>query len=214
MKLEDLQDYSVFLYDPSRYYTLDRLKDSHTDFKAGLPDELEKDRKKVLRYIILAYDINTPLRRMFPVYLTMKKEAAVMAGFKIDKKMKKFDDAVEDMIVGQDAGVNKMIVRYVMYFYNHKYLQLVVFNEVMGQLALQKMGTASFNTSEIKGFNEIGESIEKLTNEIFGGNESRELKKELHKLLEGEIEDLRPDIMAREVNKNPDLFKDMDKWLQ
>ncbi|MFW5944761.1 MAG: hypothetical protein ACOCTU_05820 [Bacteroidota bacterium] len=217
MELKDLEDFSPFLYDPSRQYTLEQLKKSHMDFQASLPEgpeRLPNNRAKVLRYIILVYDMNSPLRRMFPSFLNRKKEAAIMAGFKLDKKTRRFNQEVEDIISGYDKGVNKMIVRYVMYFYNHKYLQLVVFNEVMGQLALQKMGTTKITGTDMKAFTDMGKSIESLNQEIFGGDETQNVKKELHRLLEEEVEDLRPDIMAQEIHNNPELFKDMDNWLQ
>lgn len=213
MQLSDF-DSSQFQYDPSKDYELNKLLKAHEDFQEKLGDDLEKQRKTIFRYIILMYDIHSPLRIMFAEDFKRKREAAVLAGFKMRKKNRKLTPALEDILIGKNPTVNKMIIRYVLGFSNPDYLRLVVFKEMLGQMARDSINGKNVTPQNIKAFNELSESIEHLQDKIFGSRESKELKEELYKTLEEEYFNLQPDMVARELSENEALFEGMGDDLE
>lgn len=215
----DLQDLNteVFYYNPTKDYELKKLEKSHPDFQQNLVGDLQKRKKTVLRYIILNYDMNTPLRRKFPDYFYRKKEALKIAGFKVDSKTKRFNRSVENMIISKDPIVNAMIARYIMYFYNQDYIRLVTFYEWLGHLAGKGMEKSNVEGKDIKAMNDLSEAVEALTNKIFDihgvDEESKELKQKLYKAMEEEKKNLRPDDVAKQLQDDKEMFKDMGSWM-
>jgi hypothetical protein len=206
MQITDL-DCSVFSFDPTNDYDMRKLEQSHKDFQLPLGKDIEPYRRRILKYIILYYDINSPLRIMFANDLTRKVEAYIMA-FKVKNREKQLPEFIEDILTGQSWTVNTMIIRFVMMFYNDRYLRLVVFREMLGQISRKKIE----RNTEIKGadittINDLSANIEHLQRTIFGGNESTQLKEELYKVIEKEHFNLHPDLVAKELAENPDLFE-------
>lgn len=216
MEIQDLP-LDVFYFNPSKDYELNKLEKSHPDFQVDLGGDLQKRKKTVLRYIVLNYDMNTPLRRKFSDYFYRKKEALRIAGFRLDPKTKRFSRPVENMMISKDPVVNAMIARYVMYFYNQDYIRLVTFYEWLGHLSGKKMDKSDVETKDIKAMNELSDAVEYLTNKIFGtGNvdeESKELKQKLYKAMEEKKKSLRPDDVAKQLQDDKDMFKDMGSWM-
>ncbi len=198
---------SVFYTDPKKDHEIDLLMKTHEDFQEDLGD-LEKDRKKLLRFIILMYDMNTPLRNAYRNYFTRKGQAALMAGFKRDKQTGKFKEAVKDAMLGKNDIVNGMIVRYVMNFYNEDYLNLILYWELFGKFGREQMTKSSISPQQVNAMDSMKKTINDLTQKIFGGDESRELTKELYRALEMESESLNPDNVAWELKRNPNFMKE------
>lgn len=213
MQLSDF-DLTQFQFDPSKDYELNKLIKSHQDFQQKLGADLEKQRKTILRYIILMYDIHSPLRIMFSEDFKRKREAAVLAGFKMKQKNRKLTPSLEDILIGKNPVVNEMIIRYVLGFYNPDYLRLVVFKEMLGQMARNSINGQNVTPQNIKAFNELSQSIEQLQDKIFGSRESKELKEELYKTLEEEYFNLHPDMVAKEMAENEKLFEGMGDDLE
>ena len=160
---------------------------------------LKTHKKQILRYIILQYDKNTPLRYYYPNYYKRKMNAAVMAGFPRNAKTGRFSESVKDILIGNNDGVNRAIVRYVMQFFDNDYLMLVLWNEILGSRAADLMKTKNdknLSQTHIKAIKDIRTEIDTLTQKVFGGKENKNLEEELYKALEVEKDALHPDWVA------------------
>lgn len=213
-KLDTLDDIdcSVFEYNPNSHKDLRALEDSHSDFySVNAKSGIKTLKKEILRYIILMYDKNTPLRVMYSGFYKRKGYAAIMAGFQRDPRTGRFNNAVKDIVLGKNDDVNKGIVRYIMKFADADYLQLIIYNELLGQQFRTAMsdGQKALTSTNVKAIQEIREEISGLTEKVFGGNESRELEVELYRALEIEKETLHPDFVSRQVSDKEEPFKDM-----
>lgn len=195
----------VFLYDVTKNTELEKLKNSHVDFQADLGD-LNKQRKQFLRFIILQYDLNTPLRLEYNDYFKRKANAALLAGFKRNKQSGKFKESVADAMVGKNDAINGMIIRYLMNFYNEDYLQLILYWEYLGQLGRNMLSDLS--PQKINVIDNMRKAIGSLTEKIFGGNESVELKQSLYRALDMEKNNLHPDNVTKDLQENSNLFKE------
>lgn len=209
MKKENI-DGSVFLYDPTNDKDIERLIESHPDFQADLGD-LKSYKKRLLKFIILQYDMNTPLRLEYKNYFKRKGNAALLAGFKRNKSTGKFNENVVNALLGKNDVFNSMIVRYVMQFYNEDYLNLIIYYELLGKIGREGLGDVKLSNTNIQAINNIKDTISELTKELFGGDETRELKGELYKALEMEKESLHPDFIAMELHEGKKPFLDDGK---
>ena len=59
------------------------------------------DRLKLFRYIIMMYDMLSPMRLEYPDFWERKKVSALNAGFKVNKKGY-FDEIIEKMLLGEN----------------------------------------------------------------------------------------------------------------
>jgi len=85
----------------------------HKEFNAELSLELRKHRTKIIRFVILAYDKNSPLRKIEDL-IERNIMAGLLAGFTIEKKTnhKHFNKEIDLVLKGFNETVNRMIVRY------------------------------------------------------------------------------------------------------
>lgn len=208
LRLEDL-DGSVFMYNPKKDSELKRLLDVHSDFNFPLYSGIKTLRYQILRYIVLQYDKNTPLRHHFPNYYKRKMQAAIMAGFQRNSKTGRFSESVKDILIGENEDINKAIIRYVMMFYDDDYLMLIIYRELLGGQSADMMkmkNSKPLSNSNIQAIREMNQEIKQLAEKIFGGKENRKLEEELYRSLEYEIEALRPDYVAKQLSKGEKLF--------
>lgn len=195
----DLQklDTSRFLYNPLDEKLLVKL-DKFNEFKVGL-GALSKQR--VVQYIILMYDKNNDeVRAEFPFYPQRKFQVAKTVGLLTDKKTPK---AVEDMMVGQNEKVNKMIIRYLTLFNNPDLLMLASYYEIYIKLNLQSY-SGTFDSKTISDLEKVNSSIKDLTENIFGGKDETELRQELYKSIEEESLGIRPEEIAKAIKDDKD----------
>jgi len=86
---------------------------------------------KMLRYVLLMYDMNSPLREYYPELEKRKQFAASMAGYDLDKDdvtgLFDFKIKVEDEEVAHDELLN-MITKYLKYQNNYMW-SMIVSNE-------------------------------------------------------------------------------------
>lgn len=202
MKLEDL-DGSVFLFNPQNIKSLKELKSRYSEFNINYKDleeqtyhKLQVDQYKVIKYTILFYDMNSPLRVYFPDFNKRKVEAALMAGFEV--KDKHFRDDVTDMLVGKITEVNDMYIRYMMLFSNPDYIALMnawqlYVNESKKILDKKSKSDKTY----IQGLQLLNAEIKEKTHSVFGGDETKEIKENLYKYLDLGGLDLRPENIAK-----------------
>ena len=142
------------------------------------------DRRKALTYIILAFDINSEVRRNQRELLQRKSIAAQIAGFKTTNNF--FDEDAEDMIVGENDEVNKAIVEYVYLMFNNDYKLLYVLEERYNEtMALYKTTARAFSEGDRKHLTNMKEQIEEIESVLFGGTEVLNVRKALYEGIDG-----------------------------
>jgi hypothetical protein len=159
------------------------------------------DRKKLFRYIPLAYDKNSPLHAVLTDIKKIKGKAAELAGFK-KSEGGRYTDAVEHMIACFNTTVNYMIIRYITLHKNKLYHRFIVFNEMydnMSATLLQTPGTKA----EIQAFTELGDTIDVITQELLSAD--TELENDfLEYYIENDLR-LRPEDIAEKRAKGEDI---------
>jgi len=199
----DLQklDISKFLYDPLDENLLINLA-KFTEFKANITG---MSKRHVIQYIILMYDKNNDeVRAEYPFYPQRKLEVAKAVGLVTDKKATK---KVEDMLVGKNESVNRMIVRYLTLFNDPDLLMLASYYSMYLHLNVQSY-SPDYDKNTIVNIEKVNKSIKELTESIFGGKDETELRQELYKSIEEQSLGIRPEEIAEAIQKGEKPLKE------
>ncbi len=133
-----------------------RELDSHESFYSYS----EKDRNRVVKYVVLAYDPNSACVKNNSSDLTKRKEAAAeLAGY-TRLKSGKFDDQVLELFNMSNEGANQMICCYLRYIVNNMIWTLIVANEqVLAEYIALLMEPVDYNKGS-SGYKRKGDADE------------------------------------------------------
>lgn len=163
---------------------------------------------KVLKYISLAYDGNSPMQVINSIP-TRKIECLLSAGFTKNDNGK-FTEQCEGILKCSDPQIVAMIMRYIRMQKNPDFAQLVVYQEAYHN-QLTKMLTDDINiekTKEIRAnINGLREDISNLTASLLNQDTNRNLEVSLYDELEEEELIIRPENMSKALKENKDIKK-------
>ena len=190
-----MADYSLLLLDPFAPETLKTLE----EFEEFQFDAV--DKKKVVAYIVIMYDIKSDMKKLYPDNLYERKQkSAVAAGFKITDG--KFDPWVEAMLVGENDEFNEAVLRFVRMFSKPDLPAYIAYTEILYKQVIAAMRET--NASKLKVIQMNIESSRKmvasLERGIFSGDEVENVRAALYRLAESQRLLLRPEDKAREID--------------
>lgn len=191
-------DRSEFLYDPLDEDLLAKLS-KFSEFKVTISGI---SKRNIVQYIILMYDKNNgEVRAAYPFYPQRKLEIAKAVGLVSGKKA---STKVENILVGKNEDVNRMIIRYLTLFNNPDLLLLASYYEIYIKLNLRSY-SGDFESKTITDLERVHNSINELTESVFGGKDETELRQELYKSIEEQSLGIRPEEIAEALknDKNP-----------
>jgi hypothetical protein len=185
-----------YLYNPFDKASFSKLKE-YEEFT-----DLSND---VISYIILSYDKNSDIRKEYASRAQQKVEAAKLSGFKFT--LGQFKDDVEEILIGENPNTNLAIIRYLYLFGMPELMALDYYTEKMKQiLNQQRKGEDEKNSHQVIQF--CLEQINILTETIFHGKESINLRKALYQFVEqNKLFKPRPEEIADKLEKNEDPFE-------
>ena len=200
-------EFSNYLFDPTiTDARLERAMSKYKEFTNELPKLMK--RGKVLKYIVLMYDINTEMNNVFPDLNTRKRECAILAGFIINDDSK-FDSDVEDFLIGKNEVINDMIIRYTRLFNNPDYMAYISYCSMLSHEILASLTTTKLNRDSVivnkdsadyrytlNNIDALTKKINDLSKSIFCSDNSTALRKALYKSMEREKLALRPESIA------------------
>ena len=129
--------------------------------------------KKLIQYIILMYDPESPMRREVGNYMQRKGACAEIVGF--TKAGHKRSKDVDGMLIGTDKGVNILIAAYLGHLAMPEYTQLIVLLEIQRTKALEAFSSDVSDTTH-KTMEAVTTSITKITKDLFGSGDYDEIK--------------------------------------
>jgi hypothetical protein len=165
------------------------------EFKADAGEGIDND--KLMKYIILMYDKNSPYRKKYTDVLKRKIEVAHDVDFKTIEGGN-FEPPVEDFLKGKNEKVNKKIVAYVRMHRNYKYSYLVTIDESYYSLMLDILGGA---TKQIGSAKEVQGELEETLLEILNEDTNPYLRDEILRYMENDRLELRPEDIAKKVQE-------------
>lgn len=171
----------------------------------------EATKRRLFAWLVLTYDMNTPLRREIKDLYKRKVYAASLCGISPNAVSGKYKEYVEDILVGVDRKFNELIVKFIASFASPEYTQLMAHVTIQYN-ALEKIvaGDADKNTQYL--FDTATEKIKEITKLLYGGgdrDEVYEARKALYKQVAYDLSDMRPEAVARAVASGKGL---PDEW--
>jgi hypothetical protein len=189
-------DFNRCLFNPKAHGFLSGIQKAIPEFnsyKGKLP------KGKVFAYIVITFDLNSPLRVTITNYYDRKKLAAELAGWE-KKKNDEFEDDVTNMLLGSDEDVNSLVVAYLVQFSMPEYIQLIAYLN-MSYAAMRDALSGNFYDDKMaKSIDFLTGKIRELTNYIFGSGQIDEIaaaRKALYYMAEKERIKLNPENIVK-----------------
>jgi hypothetical protein len=183
----DFQDIPEFKHFPEYYYET-----------GAVP------KHKVLRYIVLCYDRNSPLVQNIPEINKRKVKACEIAGINIKTvKAKGYEEAI-DIVSCNNPIVNNMIIRYVRSFYSEAYSQYIVVQDAYYR-ELHKLQTGEIKSLNL--LNDIEDRISSLRDRIFSQDKSVNLSNDFNRYIDEEELKIRPEDIAEMIKNGESPYK-------
>jgi hypothetical protein len=187
-------DIKLFRYNPFDPNTVTLLEEEYDEFKF----DFGVKKEQAVRYLILFYDLNTPLRIRYPELISRKNECAKLSDFKT-KPDGSFQKAYEDLMVGENEVFNNAVSAYIRSFGSPEYISLNMYWNIF---ASEYKNAAKITSSKdykdtIANIKQLQNEITKLTDALFGGHEIINMRTSLYKGIEKERVKLRPEDIAK-----------------
>lgn len=191
---------STMLFNPNDENLVDKLS-VYTEFNQKESD-YGVDKLKLFRYIVVMYDMNSPLRLEYPDAWERKKVAALHVGFKVDKKGM-FDKNVEAVLIGENNYVNLAMTKYVMLHGIPEYSALVAYQTGLGFEVIKTL-RGTINPTITKNIEFLRIKIKELTEILYGGGETLNARRALYAGIEKDRFPL-PDDVIKRLNQGDNL---------
>jgi hypothetical protein len=122
--------------------------------------------ESILRYCLLFYQKNT-LRNYIPSFQQQKTQMAIWAGFELDNKTKQFTDRLEQVLLGNNEDVNKLIARVKQLTDDVLYQQFITYESVRArQMLLLESGNESKTKIALEVLETVSDGIRRLEEEM------------------------------------------------
>lgn len=212
-------DFSGCLFNPSapKFLTNIHSIPAFKSYDGKLP------KSKVFAWIVMMYDLNSPMRRTITNYYDRKRMCAELAGWETGKNGE-FTEDVTKMLIG-DARVRdnfsetvvaiySLVTEYVALFGMPEYTQLIAYLNMQHQIVREAM-TNTFDRDAPKTLDFVTEKIKVLTNEVFGSGQTTEVMKArqaLYNMAEKERIRLNPENIVKIITEEGELPKEFNPY--
>jgi len=198
----DLDD-SLMRFKPTDPQFLEKIIKEIPLFGEFIHEQAKKPaaRFKIAAWIACMYDPNSPLRREVKDLYKRKIYAGNIVGLKPEGHSGKYQKWLEDMFVGKDAMINKLVVKYIASFSSPEYMQLIG-HATMVERALEKIISGEADNNVSKMLDTSTEKVKELTNFIYGSGERDEIaeaRRALYKQISYDLSEMRPEQVARAI---------------
>lgn len=169
---------------------------------------IDMDINSVLRYIILMFDINSPLHRMGPLDQKLRRQTAAKLAYFEPNEKGFYDDAILKMMLYKNKRVNKMIIHYSFLFYIPLYTKYVVLmKSYEKQMEILMDGEQEKDTLKI--ISDIEKEMENIVLKICVEDTSIDLARTLYLVVDEDQMDLSPEGVAKR-RKHGGIIIDID----
>lgn len=147
-----------------RWPELKKFEEFKIDY--GNLKDTHLNTESILRYCLLFYQKND-LRNYIPSFQQRKTQMAIWAGFDLDKKTGTFSDRLEQVLMGNNKDVNKLIARVKQLTDDVLYQQFITYESVRHRVMLNLEDGSEKNSKQAlevfetvsKGIVDIGEEM-------------------------------------------------------
>lgn len=192
---------SYLKYNPNDHKFLDTIRAEIPAFGEYDSDVIDTDsaKRRIFAWIVIMYDINTPLRREVKDLYKRKVYAGNLCGITPNTQSGKYRECYENIFVGKDKAVNDLIVKFITSFSSPEYTQLIANVTIQADM-LEKIISRKADKNVQTMFDLATDKIKELTNLIYGSGERDEVyeaRRALYKQVAYDLSDMRAEAVAR-----------------
>ncbi len=187
------------------------------DIEEAIPALKELDfglpKKKVYQYLVLMYDIGSPMSRDISNYYQKKYKCAEVVGFPKNSQ-NKYEKDVTNMLIGKNEAFNKAASAYLAHTASPEYSQLVALHIILSE-EMKNIFRGEIDDKSDQTLDRVTQRMKSLTREIYGSGEYDEVaaaRRALYEQIEKSIIKLRPEDIAEVLAEGRDLPKDFNPY--
>ena len=195
-----MMDFSKCLYDPTKGKVADKMREDMPEFDESLED-MERFRTQICRYIVMMYDVESPLRKIYPDINHRRREAALLAGFELNPS-KEIPKKVLSILVGENPVTTNMIMAYLMRIGIPELVSLEA-TQAMFEEVTKRMVSKQAEKEDMEQHRKLLKDIKSLEEEVFRGKEAADIKRALYKGMETARKAWKPEDVAKKKRLNP-----------
>lgn len=166
----------------------------HSEFQAYV----EVPFNKMIRYIVLAFDLHSPLRSAYKDINEQRHKAALIAGFGLNK-YNKFELPVENMVLCGVPEINRMIIRYVSMISNEDFSTYITFTEALRKQQ-ERLFTGDVENEKsrelIANITTLKQAVKDLKEDLLGTKDDDKLNRALYDFVESDVLGITPEEVA------------------
>ena len=126
----------------------------------------------ICRYLVLMYDVDSPMRGQVRMYYDRKYKCAEMLGFPTDKTG--WATEVENMLIGKNQQFNVLIASYIAQMGLPEYVQLIAYLEIQ-KIKYMEIFSGKMSDKSDQIIERVTASIVELTRKLFGSGQEDEI---------------------------------------
>ncbi len=211
MELKHL-DTSRLKYNPKSDSFVKKISGDIPEFKKYRPRVL--DREKVFSYVVLLYDFNTPVTYEVLDYYQKKSAVADMLGFAKGED-DKWEDKVEEMLLGLDERVNELIVVFVARFGMPEYTKKVAYTVMLQRETIKALGRGA-NKDTLANIEKLTAYLGEIDRKLYQSGTTDEItiaKKALYAQVERDRIKIRPEDIVEIIEATKGILpKEFDQY--
>jgi len=187
---------SKLSYDPNSPTFIKDLEKTFISFKEY--KEEANLRYKVFAWIVLMYDVQSPMRILAKDYYERKVKCAMSIGLNPSKKTGEYKEAIENILLGKNEDVNRLIVEYITSFSSPEYTQLVGL-WVVQRHVLSDLMEGKYDDKTTRVLDSVANQISNLTKKIYHSGDKIETelaRRALYYQAGEDLNKLRPEAIA------------------
>ena len=196
-----MMEFEKCLYDPSDRNLEEKMMKDMKEFAVDLTEDL-RFRKPIFKYIIMMYDIESPLRKLHPNINHRRREAAFLAGFETNKRSNEFPEKVVRVLTGEDERVTPMIFAYIMRLGIPELVSMEASMAMYEKTSL-KMISRTADKEDMEQHRKLLKDIKTYEEEVFRGKEAIDIRRALYQGMESARKAPKPEDMAKRMRENP-----------
>jgi len=166
----------------------------------------------VFRFVVIMWDMKSPMLREVDDYYARMYATASMVGFPRTKN--NFSKEADEIIIGKNESVNRMIVAYTAYMGVPEYQYLMAYQALFAsEYAKVLRGKGGKDSDKI--LENASGKVTKFTRAIFGSGDYDEYslrRQALYQKIEKDKLRLRPEQIIRDLTDNGDLPEDFNPY--
>jgi hypothetical protein len=198
-------DGSMLRFDPNDPNFVQDLEGDIPAFKEFQIPEIKSDdmRRRLFTWIVIMYDLHTPLRTEIKSLYDRKTFAGSIVGFRVKLKTGQYAPWIEEMFLGKRSEVNDLVVKYISSFASPEYQQLMAHAENQ-QVLLKAVLSGASKKETLEQIDKSAAVISKLTNFLYGSgdrDEVYEARRALYKQVAIDLGNMKPESVAKAIEE-------------